>query len=185
MRCMSEKLPIGLPSIAATTSPTLKAGRAAALSASTLSTRAIVLGLPKKREQAGEDHDRQDEIGDRAGGDDRGARTDLLVMEAAGVLFRGHAGERLGRRRRGLAIVAEELHIAAERDRRDLPAGAMAVVETGQFRPETERESQHPHARPAGDQEMAELMEENDDGQDEQEGNDVTDEPMAQRIETM
>src|SRR3954467_14894361 len=32
---------------------------------------------------------------------------------------------------------------------------------------------------------MAELMEENDDRQDEQEGNDVTDEPMTQRIETM
>ena len=32
---------------------------------------------------------------------------------------------------------------------------------------------------------MAELVEENDDGQDEQERNDVTDEPMAQRIETM
>jgi hypothetical protein len=29
------------------------------------------------------------------------------------------------------------------------------------------------------------LMEENDDGQDKQEGNDVADEPMAQRIETM
>jgi hypothetical protein len=32
---------------------------------------------------------------------------------------------------------------------------------------------------------MTELMEENDDRQNEQEGNDVTDEPMAQRIETM
>src|SRR3954449_663011 len=32
---------------------------------------------------------------------------------------------------------------------------------------------------------MAELVEENDDRQDEQEGNDVTDESMAQRIETM
>src|ERR1700743_1998262 len=31
---------------------------------------------------------------------------------------------------------------------------------------------------------MAELMEEHDDGQDEQEGNHITDEPMAQRIET-
>src|ERR1700753_1166943 len=32
---------------------------------------------------------------------------------------------------------------------------------------------------------MAKLMEENDDGQDEQEGDGITDEPMAQRIETM
>jgi hypothetical protein len=32
---------------------------------------------------------------------------------------------------------------------------------------------------------VAEFMEEHDDGQDEQEGNDVADEPMAQRIETI
>jgi hypothetical protein len=55
----------------------------------------------------------------------------------------------------------------------------MPVVETGEFRPEAERERQHLHARPAGDQEVAEFMEENDDGQDEQEGDDVTDETVA------
>src|ERR1700729_3066253 len=32
---------------------------------------------------------------------------------------------------------------------------------------------------------MTELVEEDDDGQDEQEGDRITDEPMAQRIETM
>jgi hypothetical protein len=32
---------------------------------------------------------------------------------------------------------------------------------------------------------MAEFVEEHDDGQDEQEGNDVADESMTQRIETM
>src|SRR5476651_2077648 len=32
---------------------------------------------------------------------------------------------------------------------------------------------------------MTELMEEDDDGEHKQEGDDVTDEPMAQRIETM
>ena len=32
---------------------------------------------------------------------------------------------------------------------------------------------------------MAELMEEDDDGQDEQKGDHVADEPVAQRIETM
>ena len=45
---MSEKLPIFLPSIAVTTSPTWKPARSAALLASILSTRAVVLGLPKK-----------------------------------------------------------------------------------------------------------------------------------------
>ena len=55
----------------------------------------------------------------------------------------------------------------------------MAVVEADEFRPETERERQHFHARPSGDQEVAEFMEEHDDGQDEQKGNDVADEAMA------
>ena len=61
----------------------------------------------------------------------------------------------------------------------------MAVVEADEFRPEPERERQHFHARPSGDQEVAEFMEEHDDGQDEQKGNDVADEPMAQCIETI
>ena len=87
--------------------------------------------------------------------------------------------------RGGLGVVAEELDITAERHGRNLPARAVAVVETGQFRPEAERERQHFHARPAGDQEMPEFVEENDDRQNEQKGDNVTDEPMAQRIETM
>jgi hypothetical protein len=41
---MSEKLPIFLPSIAVTTSPTWKPARSAALLASILSKRAVVLG---------------------------------------------------------------------------------------------------------------------------------------------
>ena len=174
-----------LPSIAVTTSPTWKpafVGGAAGFDLVDARGRAR---LAEEREQAGEDHDRQHEIGDRTGGHDGRARSDLLVVETAGALFLGHAGERFGRRRRGLALVAEELHIAAERDRRNLPAGAMAVVEADQFRAEAERERQHLHAGPAGDQEVAELMEEYDDGQDEQEGDDVADEPMAQGIETI
>jgi hypothetical protein len=61
-------------------------------------------------------------------------------MEAALALFRRHAGERFTRRRGGLGVVTEEFHVATERDRRDLPAGAVAVVETEQFRAEAERE---------------------------------------------
>ena len=37
-------------------------------------------------------------------------------------------------------IFAEELHEATKRDGGDFPAGAMAVVEPDEFRPETERE---------------------------------------------
>src|SRR6266481_1347144 len=61
----------------------------------------------------------------------------------------------------------------------------MPVVEADEFRPEAKRESQHLHAGPAGHQEMAQLMEENDNRQHEQEGNDVANKAVAQRIETM
>src|SRR5262249_40958504 len=141
--------------------------------------------LAEEGEQARENHDRQNEIGDWTGGDDRRTRSDSLVVEAARLLFLGHARERLGRRRRGFGVVAEEFHITAERNRRDPPAGSMPVIEAGEFRTEPEREGQNLHTRPAGDQKMAELVEENDDGEDEQKGNRITDEPMAQRVETM
>jgi hypothetical protein len=62
------------------------------------------------------------------------------VVETAGALFFGHVGEHVSRGRRSLGIVSEELHIAAERNRRDFPARAVAVVETNEFRPEAERE---------------------------------------------
>jgi hypothetical protein len=62
------------------------------------------------------------------------------VVETVGALLFGHAGERFGRRSGGLALVAEELDIAAERDGRNLPPCAVAVVETGEFRTEAERE---------------------------------------------
>ena len=185
MRCISEKLPIALAIDRGHDVAGLEAGRVGGTARLDLVDARGRARLAEEREQAGEDHDRQQEIGDRTGRHDRRARSDLLVMETARALFRGHVGERFGRRRRGLALVAEELDIAAERDRRNLPAGAVAVVETGEFRSEAERERQHLHAGPARNQEVAELMEENDDGQHEQEGNDVADEPMAQRIETM
>src|SRR2546423_15439007 len=61
----------------------------------------------------------------------------------------------------------------------------MAVVKADEFWPEAERESQHFHARPPRDQEMAKFVKENDDREHEQERDDVADEPMAQRIESM
>ena len=48
MRCMSVKLSILVPSMSVTMSPTWNPAAAAALLASILSTRAVVLGLPKK-----------------------------------------------------------------------------------------------------------------------------------------
>src|ERR1700739_3393227 len=114
-------------------------------------------GLAEKGEQAGENHDPQEEIGDRAGGDDGRAWTHLLVVEAPLALLVRHIGEGIGRRGRGFGVVAEKLHIAAERYGRDLPAGAMAVVETNQLWPEAERKGQNLHAGPAGAPQMAQL----------------------------
>ena len=84
---------------------------------------------------------RQNEIGNRTGGNDRSTRAHALVVEGAATLFGGQVGERLGRRRRGLGVIAQELHVATERHRGDLPARAMTVVEAGKLRPEAERES--------------------------------------------
>src|ERR1700722_8543313 len=97
-------------------------------------------GLAEKREQAGEDHDRQKEIGDWTGGHNRGPPPHILVVEAAGALFLGHVAECFGGRRGSLALVPEELDVAAKRDGRDLPPGAKTVVEPGQFRSKAERE---------------------------------------------
>jgi len=57
------------------------------------------------------------------------------VVKAARALLFGHVAECFGGRRRSLALVAEELHVATERDRRNLPARPVTVVETRKFRP--------------------------------------------------
>jgi hypothetical protein len=44
------------------------------------------------------------------------------------------------------------------------------VGEPDQLWPEPEREREHPHADPAGHQEMAQLVDEDQDAEDEQEG---------------
>ena len=66
-------------------------------------------------------------------------------------------------------LVAEEFHVSAEWNCRELPAGAMPIIEPEQFRAESDRKDQYPHATPAGDQEMAELVEEHHEGENEQE----------------
>jgi hypothetical protein len=118
-------------------------------------------------------------------GDDCRARTDLLAVETDLAFVLGHRRERVGGRSRGFGFIAEELHIAAERNGRDLPARAVTVVEAEKFRPEAERECEDLHAGPAGDEKVTEFVEENDEGEDEQKRNCVADESMTQRIETI
>ena len=65
-------------------------------------------------------------------------------------------------------LVAEELHEAAERNGGDFPARAVAVIEADDFRPEADGEHHDPHAAPARDQKMAELMKKHDKAENEQ-----------------
>src|SRR6185312_3958136 len=124
-------------------------------------------------EDDGEDGDGEDEVGDRAGGDDGGARADRLEHEGDLLLLLGHQRGGVPIRDTGRILVAEEFHKAAEGNGGEFPAGAVAVVEADDLRAEADGEGLHLHAAPAGNEEVPELVEEDDDGQDEQEGHDV------------
>ena len=81
------------------------------------------------RENRRENHDGQDEIGDRPGRDDGRAAPDRLMEEAVAALGLGHVGDGGLVRHAGGVVIAKKLHIAAERNGRKLPAGAVAIVE--------------------------------------------------------
>ena len=121
----------------------------------------------------GEDDDGEDEIGDRAGRHHRGARANLLVDEADLLFFLGHGGRGVLVGHAGGIVVAEEFHIAAERNRRHLPARAVAVVEADDLGAETDGEREYLDAAAPGDQEMAKLMKKHDNRQDKQERDDI------------
>src|SRR6185312_9229759 len=78
-------------------------------------------------ENDGEDDDREYEIGDRTGRDDRGTRADRLEDETAFLLFLGHLRGGVPIRDTGGVLVTEELDEAAERNGGKLPARAVAV----------------------------------------------------------
>ena len=121
--------------------------------------------LAKDHEEGGENHDGKYEIRHRAGHHDRRPTRDRLMHEAVPALFLAHGGKR---RRIGNArgiLVTEEFYIAAERNGGDLPSGVVAIIEAEQLRAEADRKDQDLDAAPAGDQEMAELVEKHDDGQ--------------------
>ena len=82
----------------------------------------------------------------------------------------GHRRNRGLIRNAGGVFVAEELDVAAERNRGNLPARSVAVIESEQLRTEADGEDEDLNAIPARDQKMAELVEEHHDGQDEQKG---------------
>src|SRR6185369_91853 len=136
--------------------------------------------LAGDHEDTGENHDGEDEIGDGAGSDNRRARTNRLEHEAVALFFFGHGrgGVEIGRACR--VVIAVELHVAAERHRGDLPAGAVAIIEAEQLGTEADREGEHLNAAPASYQEVAKLMKENNNRQYKQERNHITRQPAAE-----
>ncbi len=117
-------------------------------------------------EQAGEQHDGQQEIGQRPGGGDEGA----LAHRLGAVRFRrpeGLAGGfRLCLRVGGHAV---HLHIATERQDGDFPFGAMPVHPGFQRRAKAQGERLHTHATPARRQIMAHFMDRDEHSKHEQE----------------
>jgi hypothetical protein len=139
--------------------------------------------LADDHENAGENGNRQHEVRDRAGRYNRSAGADLLADEAVLLFILAHGGSGGVIWLASRIVVTEEFHVAAERDRRDLPARSMTVIEADEFWTEAEREREHPDAAPARHQEVAEFMKENDDRQHKQEGNQVAHEPTAERAQ--
>src|SRR3982750_3475273 len=106
-----------------------------------------------------------------------------LKKKVAGAPRLRHLADGVGVRHARGVLVAEELHVAAERNRRDLPARAVAIVKAEQLGPKSDREGEHAHAAPSRDQKVPELVKENDDRQNEQERNDVAGKPAAPRAD--
>ena len=107
-------------------------------------------------QHAGGDDDREDEVHQRSHDENLeplplGLRQEFVVAARARIV----------------GVLAGHLHVAAERDRADHIFG-IAARETDKTRPEPERELQHPHADTARHDEMAQLVDENEDTENEQ-----------------
>ena len=126
-------------------------------------------GAPIHVKNAGENDDRQKEIGNRASGDDRRPLPDRLGKETDRPFLWRHG--RGGRciRHRGTVGVAMEFDITAERQGGQPPMRSVAIVEAKNFRSETERECIDLNTAPAADQKMSELVKENHEAQDKKE----------------
>src|SRR5690242_8851738 len=98
-------------------------------------------------------------------------------MEGDGALLRRHGAELVTARHRCGIRIAEHLDVAAERNAAELPARAGAVVPAEELRPEADREDLDAHAVAPRHEVMAELVNEDQHGQDDEEGDDVSGQP--------
>src|SRR5262249_22686826 len=72
-----------------------------------------------------------------------------------------------------------------ERNGRNLPPGSVAVIEANEFRSESQGKGQNLHTGPTGHEEVAELVEEHHDRQDEQKRDHIADQGMTEALDTM
>jgi hypothetical protein len=129
--------------------------------------------LTHDREGCGEDQDRENEIGDRAGGDDHRAIDHGLAGQRAAPLRLRHPPDALVVRGAGDVGVPMEFHVAAERKGGEAPPRAMAVDAGVEFGAEAEGERVDLHAAPAAHQIMTKLVEEHDHADDHGERHDI------------
>jgi hypothetical protein len=87
------------------------------------------------------------------------------------VFFGAHLGRAgLVRHRRAVGV-AVEFDVAAERQRRQSPSCAMPIIEAEDFGAKAKRKGVDLNAAPPADEEMAKLVEEYDQAQDENKRN--------------
>ena len=129
--------------------------------------------LAVDRKKHGEDRDREDEIGDRAGGDGGSALPQLGAEKGAIAVFGGILLEATVVRNARRILVAEELDVAAERNGANLPARPVFVGIAEQFRTEADGKGEDADAGPAADQVVTHLVHEDDQRQHQQKRHDI------------
>src|SRR5260221_14395506 len=77
-------------------------------------------------------------------------------------------------------FVAEKFYVPAKRNRGNLPACAITVIEARDLGAKTDRKYENPDATNAGHQKVAKLMKENDNGEHKQERHDIADEAASE-----
>src|SRR6516164_2225455 len=94
-------------------------------------------------------------------------------MEGHVPLRLGEPGETWGGPARAGIAVPEHLDVSAERDRAEFPTRPGAVPPAEHLGTKTDREDFDPHSVPARDQVVAELVNEDEHGKNDQERNDI------------
>src|SRR5262249_27206545 len=134
-------------------------------------------------EDRGEDRYGQKEVCQRSGDNDGRPFPHRLEMETQRAIAGIHRLQACRVGRAAGVLVAKELHIAAEWNGGDLPACAVAIIESGKLWTKADRKGQDPNAAQPGDQEMAELMKEDDQAEDEQKRDDIAGDPSPQSLD--